>query len=122
MPREPVANTGEYRGRAQRLAHARAGFDPREHSRRLGRSGHHARLRGNLLQIPGLIANLALIINLILLIGALTMFRLRPHLTGNRWHHFDDWPVGGRERAHLRTIARRNGSRKIAQGRGQSSL
>src|SRR5262249_18295521 len=34
----------------------------------------------------------------------------------HRRHHPDYWPFGGRERAHFRTIARRNGSRKIAQG------
>jgi preprotein translocase subunit SecD len=58
-----------------------------------------------------LIANLALIINLILLIGALTMFRFSTSPTRDRGIILTIG-LGGRKRAHLRTIARRNGSRK----------
>ncbi len=93
-----------------------------ERSVRLGRTRHHARLRSRLLQnsrprrksradhqshpthrrahdVP-----------------------IRPHIARHCRYHLDDWPFGGRERTYLRTIARRNGSRKVAQGRYQNSL
>ena len=49
----------------------------------LGRPGHYAGMRGaSTINFPGLVAYLALIINLMLLVGALTMFRFVLTLPG----------------------------------------
>jgi len=45
-------------------------------------------------RLPGLVANLALLINLVLLIGALHNVSIRSDSSWNRRHHFDDWLVG----------------------------
>ncbi len=73
-------------------------------------------------KFAGLIANLVLIVNIILLMGALDDVQLRPHSAGHRGHYPDDRPGGRCERADLRAIAGRTGARQVAQGRAPNRL
>ena len=119
---EPAANACEHRGRAQHLAYAGRRLDSGQHSRWFGWPDHHARVRGHLLQNsrsrrksrPDHQSHFAR--------RRANDVSFRPHVAWHCRHYFDDWTFRGRERPYLRAIARRDGSRKIAQGGAEHCL
>src|SRR5438105_4187853 len=105
-------------------AHARDGFDSGEHSRRLDGPGDHARVRVDLLQ-TGRSRRLPRATRKYSTAGrrvSIDSWRRHSDSTRHRRYHPDDRPRRGRERTDLRTAARGNGARKIAQDRGANRL
>ena len=73
-------------------------------------------------QLFGVVANLVLLANVVVLTALLSMLRHRAHAARHRRHHPHRRHGGGRQRADLRTHPRGIAQRRFAAGRDQGGL